>query len=29
MIPASGYYEWRAEARGGKTPLSVPKTNSC
>ncbi|HSF32241.1 MAG TPA: SOS response-associated peptidase [Candidatus Tectomicrobia bacterium] len=27
MIPASGYYEWKAEARGGKTPYYIHPTN--
>jgi putative SOS response-associated peptidase YedK len=27
MIPASGYYEWRAEARGGKTPYYIHPTS--
>jgi putative SOS response-associated peptidase YedK len=26
MIPASGYYEWRAEARGAKTPFYIHPT---
>jgi putative SOS response-associated peptidase YedK len=27
MIPASGYYEWRAEARGGRTPYYIHPTS--
>jgi putative SOS response-associated peptidase YedK len=27
MIPASGYYEWRVEARSGKTPYYIHPTS--